>query len=33
MLETNVFALLVGCQAAVKAMRNCDAEGQIINIS
>lgn len=33
MLETNVFALLVGCQAAVRAMRNCKAEGQIVNIS
>jgi NADP-dependent 3-hydroxy acid dehydrogenase YdfG len=33
MLETNVLALLVGCQAAVKAMRACEAEGQIVNIS
>lgn len=33
MLETNVLALLVGCQAAVKAMRTCGAEGQIVNIS
>ena len=33
MLETNVLALLVGCQAAVKAMRACGAEGQIVNIS
>jgi len=33
MLETNVLALLVGCQAAVKAMRDCSAEGQIVNIS
>jgi NADP-dependent 3-hydroxy acid dehydrogenase YdfG len=33
MLETNVLALLVGCQAAVKAMRACQAEGQIVNIS
>jgi NADP-dependent 3-hydroxy acid dehydrogenase YdfG len=33
MLETNILALLVGCQAAVKAMRACDAEGQIVNIS
>jgi NADP-dependent 3-hydroxy acid dehydrogenase YdfG len=33
MLETNVLALLVGCQAAVKAMRSCGAEGQIVNIS
>lgn len=33
MLETNILALLVGCQAAVKAMRVCKAEGQIVNIS
>jgi NADP-dependent 3-hydroxy acid dehydrogenase YdfG len=33
MLETNVLALLVGCQAAVKAMRACRAEGHIVNIS
>ncbi len=33
MLETNVLAVLVGCQAAVKAMRACEAEGQIVNIS
>jgi len=33
MLETNVLALLVGCQAAVRAMRACGAEGQIVNIS
>lgn len=33
MLETNILALLVGCQAAVKAMRSCGAEGQIVNIS
>jgi NADP-dependent 3-hydroxy acid dehydrogenase YdfG len=33
MLETNILALLVGCQAAVKAMRACQAEGQIVNIS
>jgi len=33
MYETNVLALLVGCQAAVKAMRACGAEGQIVNIS
>ena len=33
MLETNVLALLVGCQAAVLAMRECRAEGHIINIS
>lgn len=33
MLETNVLALLVGCQAAVKAMRACGAEGFVVNIS
>jgi NADP-dependent 3-hydroxy acid dehydrogenase YdfG len=33
MLDTNVLALLVGCQAAVRAMRACNAEGQIVNIS
>ena len=33
MLETNVLALLVGCQAAVRAMRACQAEGHIVNIS
>jgi NADP-dependent 3-hydroxy acid dehydrogenase YdfG len=33
MLETNVLALLVGCQAAVEAMRACGAEGRIVNIS
>jgi NADP-dependent 3-hydroxy acid dehydrogenase YdfG len=33
MLETNILALLVGCQAAVKAMRACGAEGHIVNIS
>jgi len=33
MLETNILALLVGCQAAVHAMRACKAEGQIVNIS
>ena len=33
MLETNILALRVGCQAAVKAMRTCEAEGQIVNIS
>ncbi len=33
MLETNLLGLLVGCQAAVKAMRACDAEGHIVNIS
>lgn len=33
MLETNVLSLLVGCQAAVNAMRTCSAEGHIVNIS
>jgi NADP-dependent 3-hydroxy acid dehydrogenase YdfG len=33
MLETNVLALLVGCQAAVRAMRQCGAPGHIVNIS
>jgi len=33
MLETNILALLVGCQAAVKAMRQCGADGHIVNIS
>ena len=33
MLEVNVFALLVGTQAAIRAMRECGAEGHIVNIS
>ena len=33
MLDTNVLGLLVGCQAAVRAMRECGAEGHIVNIS
>jgi NADP-dependent 3-hydroxy acid dehydrogenase YdfG len=33
MLDINILALLVGCQAAVKAMRVCKAEGHIVNIS
>ncbi len=33
MLETNVLAVLVGTQAAVRAMRECGAEGHIVNIS
>lgn len=33
MLETNVLAVLVGCQAAVRAMRACGAEGFIVNMS
>jgi NADP-dependent 3-hydroxy acid dehydrogenase YdfG len=33
MLETNVLGLLVGSQAAVKAMRACKANGHVVNIS
>jgi NADP-dependent 3-hydroxy acid dehydrogenase YdfG len=33
MLEINVLALLTGCQAAVRAMRECRAEGHIVNMS
>jgi NADP-dependent 3-hydroxy acid dehydrogenase YdfG len=33
MFETNVIALLAGCQAAVKAMRKSGAQGHIVNIS
>ncbi len=33
MLDTNVFSLLVGCQAAIQAMRACGADGHIVNIS
>ncbi len=33
MLETNVLGLLVGCQAAVAAMRACGATGHVVNIS
>lgn len=33
MLETNILGLLVGCQAAVHAMRACQAEGHVVNIS
>ncbi len=33
MLETNVLALLVGCQAAVRAMRSTGTPGHIINTS
>ena len=33
MLETNILALLVGCQEAVRIMRKCGAEGHIVNIS
>jgi NADP-dependent 3-hydroxy acid dehydrogenase YdfG len=33
MLETNVLALLVGCQAAIRAMRAIGSPGHIINTS
>jgi len=33
MLEVNVLALAVGCQAAIRAMRETASEGHIINIS
>jgi NADP-dependent 3-hydroxy acid dehydrogenase YdfG len=33
MLEVNVLALAVGSRAAVRAMRACDAEGHIVNVS
>ncbi len=33
MLEINVLALAVGCQAAIRAMRSTASEGNIINIS
>jgi NADP-dependent 3-hydroxy acid dehydrogenase YdfG len=33
MFETNVIALLAGCQAAVKAMRKTGTQGHIVNIS
>lgn len=33
MFETNVLALLAGCQAAVRAMRKTGAQGHIVNIS
>jgi NADP-dependent 3-hydroxy acid dehydrogenase YdfG len=33
MLEVNVLALLVGAQAAIRAMRTCGASGHIVNIS
>ena len=33
MFETNVIALLTGCQAAVRAMRKTGAQGHIVNIS
>src|SRR5215469_13538457 len=33
MLEVNVLSLLVGSQAAIRAMRACRAQGHIVNIS
>jgi NADP-dependent 3-hydroxy acid dehydrogenase YdfG len=33
MLETNVLGLLVGAQAAIRAMRACKSHGRIVNIS
>ncbi|NCF45015.1 MAG: SDR family NAD(P)-dependent oxidoreductase [Proteobacteria bacterium] len=33
MVQTNIVALLAGCQAAVKAMRSCGANGHIVNVS
>lgn len=33
MVDTNIVGLLAGCQAAVRAMRACKAEGHIVNIS
>lgn len=33
MLEVNVLGLLVGCQSAIKAMRDTKSEGRIVNIS
>lgn len=33
MLETNLLGLLMGCQAAVRAMRACGAQGHIVNVS
>jgi|HubBroStandDraft_1064217.scaffolds.fasta_scaffold177017_1 NADP-dependent 3-hydroxy acid dehydrogenase YdfG len=33
MLEVNVLALLVGSQAAIRAMRACGAQGHIVNVS
>ena len=32
MVDTNILALLAGCQAGVKAMRSC-AQGHIVNVS
>lgn len=33
MVDTNILALLAGCQAGVKAMRSCGAQGHIVNVS
>lgn len=33
MLDVNVLALAVGCQAAIRAMRETSSEGNIVNIS
>jgi NADP-dependent 3-hydroxy acid dehydrogenase YdfG len=33
MLEVNVLSLLVGCRAAIRAMRACKADGRIVNVS
>jgi NADP-dependent 3-hydroxy acid dehydrogenase YdfG len=33
MLEVNVMSLLIGCQAAIRAMRSTDSTGHILNIS
>lgn len=33
MFEVNVLALLAGCQAAVKAMRETESQGHIVNVS
>ena len=33
MLDVNVFALLVGCRAGIRAMRRCGNGGRIVNIS
>jgi NADP-dependent 3-hydroxy acid dehydrogenase YdfG len=33
MLETNVLALLVASQAAIRAMRRCGAQGFVVNVS
>ena len=33
MVETTILALLAGCQAGVRAMRSCGAQGHIVNVS